>query len=181
MSSTKITNYTNDYPYLMTCYGAYSNFNAATGFTTGNVYFTYMGTSPKKCNSVALYYQLRTALVTPTWAEVGIFVGRLNFCGNASLKCVGWKNVISINILPLRQVKLELILNRPILQGEGIWVGMGSSSSTTFQVDGTLSDDIQTGIFQTSTTRPSQWPNDYTATTKGANNLTSGKSTLLLH
>jgi hypothetical protein len=59
-------------------------------------------------------------------------------------------------------------LTVPANPGDNLWVVLGSQATTPFQIRGALADDLQCGIFNTLTARPSLTAGPITGVLAGA-------------
>jgi hypothetical protein len=135
-----------------------ANITAVTAMTTGVCHCCYMGVAPFATSSINLLASVTTAVATITWAEIAIYKGTpaLNaVCPN--LTRLGYVDVAAIyNATGIKNTAIPLTI--PANKGDNIWVVMGSLATTPFQVRGALADNLQTGMYQTLTARPSLTP-----------------------
>jgi hypothetical protein len=142
-----------------------ANVTAVTALTTGVTYFEYMGVAADPYTSCSVLANVTTAAVTITWAEVAIFKGTPPLNGTASLSRLGFTSVAATyNSTGIKSTAVTAT----VAPGDQLWAAIGSSATTPFQVRGMLADNIQTGVFQTGTTRPSTAAVPFTTTIGGA-------------
>ena len=130
-----------------------ANLTAVTAMTTGVSYFLYVGRSPSALASLTFACNVVTAGATITWAEVAVFKGLPVVQGNASLTRLGFASVATVfNSAGRKNVAITL---SGVATGDDLWLAFGSQATTPFQLRGMLADDLQSGVFQTATVRPS--------------------------
>jgi hypothetical protein len=142
-----------------------ANLTAVTALTTGTTYFEYMGVAAKPYTSCSVLANVTTAAVTITWAEVAIFKGTPPLNTTASLTRLGSTSVAATYNSTGRK---STAVTATVAAGDPLWVALGSSATTPFQVRGMLADDIQSGVFQTGAVQPSAAGTPYTTTLGGA-------------
>lgn len=139
---------------------------AVTALTSGTTYFEYIGSTSKIYTSCSLIQNVTTAAATITWAEVGIFKGVPVLNGSASLTRLGFTSVATTYNSTGRKVTAVSLSGQSI--GDNLWVAFGSSATTPFQVRGMLADDMQSGVFQDASVRPSTAASPQTTTLESA-------------
>ncbi|MDB5254176.1 MAG: hypothetical protein JWL80_242 [Parcubacteria group bacterium] len=142
-----------------------ANLTTVTALTTGVTYFQYMGVAGKPYTSCSVLQNVTTLAATITWAEVGVFKGTPVLNGAASLTRLGFTSVAATyNTLGRKSTAVTVAA----AAGDQLWVAFGSSATTPFQVRGMLADDLQSGVFQTGTVRPSLAALPFATTLGGA-------------
>ena len=134
---------------------------AVTALTTGLTHFTYMGAAAKNYTSCSILVNVTTAGATITWAEVAIFKGIPPMNTTASLTRLGSTNVSATFNSIGRKVTAVTV---SVAAGDTMWIAYGSSATTPFQLRGLLSDDLQSGVFQTGSVQPSAAGTPFTTT-----------------
>lgn len=146
-----------------------------TVFTSGVCQVHYMGMCPQACSSVNLLVNVTTAYAaggagTP-WAEIAIYKGTPTLNGNVpDLTRLGWADVSAVYNSTGRK-NTVINLATPAVPGDTLFVVSGCAvglGGTVHQLRGGLADDIQTGMFQTITARPSTTAGPTASTLGGA-------------
>jgi hypothetical protein len=138
---------------------------AVTALTTGTTYFEYVGVAGKAYTTCTVLTNVTTLAATITWAEVAVFKGAPVLNGNASLTRLGFTNVATTYNSTGRKSTAVTVT---AAAGDNLWVAYGSTATTPFQIRGLLADDIQSGVFQTATVRPSTASSPQATTLGGA-------------
>ncbi len=154
-------------PVFFTPHGLHAaNLTAVTAITSTNSYFEYIGVAAKPYTTCTVLQNVTTAAATITWAEVAIFRGTPVLNGNASLTRLGYTSVSGTYNSTGR--KSTAVTLTGAFTGDNLWVAWGSQATTAFQVRGMLADDLQSGVFQTATIRPSLASSPQATTLGGA-------------
>lgn len=127
--------------------------DATTGLTGGNTDCdcVHMGTCPVKSTSVSVRYRVAQEATTITFAEVGIYRGRLARQGNLNqqvviLEKLGQADVSGVvNSAGIKTTTVTL--SEPILPGDELWVGFRNWASQRPTFRAKLADDIRGGKF----------------------------------
>jgi hypothetical protein len=144
-----------------------ANLTAVTAFASGTCHCYYQGVAPFSPSSINLLVNVTTLVATITWAEIAIYTGTPMIYGNCpDLTRKGWADVSAVyNSTGRKNTAINVSGINP---GDNIWVVLGCTATTPFQVRGSLADDLQTGHFQTLAARPSTTPGPTAGTLAGA-------------
>lgn len=108
-------------------------------------YFLRIGKAEKSYSSCQATLSVSTAVIQPSWAEVGIFKRQTLSDGNVSFTKLGIADVSDI-FSSTGEKKFYIDLSGAA-EGDDLWIGMGSQASVPFQVKGTSSslgaEDLQ--------------------------------------
>lgn len=134
-------------------------FNHGTGGTLSlgtTTYCQYIGKATNSYTSMTLSYNLQTAMVTPTWAEIAIYKGNFNIGTNASLTRCGYTDMSTGWLRTALNIG-TLINTTGITAGDDLWLVYGNSAVTSVGLKSVGSpDDIGTGFIQSAgSLRPS--------------------------
>jgi hypothetical protein len=163
---------------LMTLPGVdLTNLTSVTVLTTGLTYFSYVGRVNDAITTCDVVQNVTAAAVTITWAEVAIFKGVPVGNGNASLTRLGFTSVAATYNSTGR--KKTTIALSGVTPGDDLWLAYGSAATTPFQVRAGLADDLQGGMFQTASVRPSTASSPQAVTLAGAT-VVPGAAVLVL-
>jgi hypothetical protein len=145
-----------------------ANLTAVTALTTGVCHCYYVGVAPFATSSISLLANVTTALVTITWSEVAIYKGTPVLNGACpDLTRLGYADVAaSYNSTGRKNTTINLTI--PANPGDNLWVVIGAAATTMCQIRGALADDLQSGIFNTLTARPSLTAGPTAGTLAGA-------------
>lgn len=124
-----------------------------TSTVSGVSYFEYVGKLGIAATTCDILQNVTAGAATITWAEVAIFKGGITLNGNASLTRLGYADVSgTYNTTGIKKTTVNLSGGTV---GDNIWIVYGSNASGPFQVRALLADDLQTGVFQSTSVRPS--------------------------
>jgi hypothetical protein len=145
-----------------------ANLTAVTAMATGVCHCYYVGVAPFSTSSINLLVNVTALVATITWAEVAIYRGTPMLNGNCpDLTRLGYTDVAaSYNTTGRKNTTINLTI--PANPGDNLWVVLGSAATTPFQIRGALADDLQSGIFNTLTARPSLTAGPTAGTLAGA-------------
>ena len=145
-----------------------ANITTVTVFATGVCQVLYIGVAPFATSSINLLVNVTALVATITWAEIAIYKGTPTLNGACpDLTRLGWTDVSAVyNTTGRKNTNIALTIAAQV--GEHLWVVLGSSATTPFQIRGCLADDLQTGLFNTLTARPSLTPGPIAGTLGGA-------------
>jgi hypothetical protein len=145
-----------------------ANLTAVTAMATTVCHCYYIGVAPFSTSSINLLVNVTALVATITWAEVAIYKGTpmLN-AACPDLTRLGYTDVAgTFNTTGRKNVIINLTV--PANPGDNLWVVLGSAATTPFQIRGALADDLQCGIFNTLTARPSLTAGPTAGTLAGA-------------
>lgn len=155
-------------PLMMNLAKDLTNLTTVTAFATTVCHCYYMGVAPYLSTGVNLLANITTGVATITWAEIAIYTGTPTLNANCpNLTRLGWTSVAAIYNSTGRK-NTAITLTTPSQPGDNLWVVMGCVATTPFQIRGGLADDIQMGVFQTLTARPSLTAGPTAGTLAGA-------------
>lgn len=145
-----------------------ANLTAVTALATTVCHCYYVGVAPFASSSINLLVNVTTLVSTITWAEVAIYKGTPTLNGACpDLTRLGYTDVAgTFNTTGRKNVVINLTV--PANPGDNLWVILGSQATTPFQIRGALADDLQCGIFNTLTARPSLTAGPTAGTLAGA-------------
>jgi len=145
-----------------------ANLTAVTVLATGVCQVIYIGVAPYSSASVDLLVNVTTAAITITWAEVAVYKGTpvLN-AACPDLTRLGYLDVAG-SWNSIGRKKNTIALTTATQPGDNIYIILGAAATTMPQIRGALADDLQTGLFQTLTARPSLTPGPVAGTLGGA-------------
>jgi len=143
-----------------------------TALTTGLSHFYYIGQAQVAVAAAAtvtgIYKVTVIAAGAVTWAEVALFKGSPVAFGNASLTRLGFASIAGV-VTVLGTKATAITLTTAIAAGDDLWLAIGGVAATTqFQIRGGLAEEIQFGVFQTATVRPSLATTPQATTLAGA-------------
>ena len=146
----------------------------ATNLTTVTVFATtvcqvhFMGVCPQVSNSINLLVNITTGVATITWAEIAVYKGTPMLNGACpDLTRLGWQDVAAVyNTTGYKNTAIALAT--PAQPGDSLWIVLGCQATTPFQMRGGLADNLQSGLFNTLTARPSLTPGPITGVLAGA-------------
>ena len=130
------------------------NLTSATALTSGQTHFLYLGAVVSKVENLQFRCDVTVAGVAMTWAEVAVFTGDFVLGAGTLLTRLGFADVRTVfNSVGRKTINIPLT---GMVAGTSLWLAYGSQATTTrFQLRGTLADDLQTGVIQIATVRPS--------------------------
>jgi hypothetical protein len=145
-----------------------ANLTAVTALATGVCHAYYLGVAPFATSAINLLVNVTTALVTITWAETAIYKGTPALNGACpDLTRLGYADVSAVyNSTGRKNTTINLTV--PANPGDNLWVLIGAAATTMCQIRGALADDLQCGIINTLTARPSLTPGPVAGTLAGA-------------
>ena len=132
-----------------------ANLTAVTVLATTICHCYYMGVCPQASSSINLLANVTALVATITWAEIAIYKGTPILGGNCTdFTRLGYADVAAIyNATGIKNTAIPLTIAANA--GDNLWVVLGSQATTPFQIRGALADNLQSGMFQTWTMRPS--------------------------
>ena len=136
-----------------------ANVTTNTVLTSGLSHFYSIGRAQAAVASGAIvtgiYKVTVIAAGAVTWAEVALFKGPPVAFGAASLTRLGFASIATV-VTVLGTKATAITLTTAIAAGDDLWLAIGGAAATTqFQIRGGLAEEIQFGVFQTATIRPS--------------------------
>lgn len=123
---------------------------------TNTTYFQYLGRMSKSLSSLTALFNVTTALITPTWAEVGFATGTPVHNGAATLTRVGYTDVSGT--FASTGIKKTTVAVSGVNPGSDLWIAYGDQASTLAILRALLADNLQSGYFQSYAGRLSTMP-----------------------
>jgi hypothetical protein len=118
-----------------------------TSLISNSSYAYYIGRAGSAFTSVSIRVQVDTALVTTTWAEVGIGTSPdITLNGGASITRRGFTNVASV--FSSTGDKTVAITVSDVAEGDNLWALIGSQATTQAQFASCESDVVAPGVSQ---------------------------------
>ncbi len=116
-----------------------------TALSGGISYFLHIGKAERIYSNCQAILSVSTALIKSSWAEVGIFKRQIFLDENVSFTKLGLMDVSEIfNSTGEKKFGIDL---SGVVEGDDLWIGMGSQALVPFQARGTSSslgaDDLQ--------------------------------------
>ena len=116
-----------------------------TSLQGGVSYFLRIGKAEKSYSNCQAVLSVSTALIKSSWAEAGVFKRQILPDGNVSFTKLGLADVSDIfNSTGEKKFGIDLV---GAVEGDDLWIGMGSQALVPFQVKGTFSslgaEDLQ--------------------------------------
>lgn len=114
--------------------------------STNTAWAIYIGKAPWALTGVTARYNVTTAAVTITWAQIALATGPLVANGNSALTVVGTTDVASvINTTGIKSTVIRA--TSPIHENDDLWFIIGNQSTTDAQIkQGTAIDYHQQGM-----------------------------------
>jgi hypothetical protein len=126
--------------------------SAVTALVNGQSLARYIGQAPYDLSEVFIRFRVTTALVGVSWSDIGLATAQTSTGGGLTTVDGSVANVSTD--VDTTGVKTITLPADGIEKGTHVYVLMGSSAATPFQVRATLSDDFQTGYVRLATARP---------------------------